>query len=242
MVLDNFLQKLGINQHDPEADDGIAVEDDDATNLSYVGTAAYDVLRKKHNKQHHVLWNVTSGNLVGEVHQTPPSNLFTSLDCDPKPGHSDWFPIKLAEIIARTKIFCDVMSLGPPDGLFMDLFQEALLVVAQNAKKRAEEAVENNEPEPNPVIIRMMFGNIVGMPVNCEKILKELVKEIPKDLSKYVRIWVGAWRKGISWNHAKIIAIDGLHLWTGGHNLWDGHYLKHDPVHDLSIVLKVRNM
>ena len=86
----------------------------------------------------------------------------------------------------------------------------------------------------------MMFGNIVGMPVNCEKILKELVKEIPDDLSKHIRIWVGAWRKGISWNHAKIIAIDGTNLWTGGHNLWDGHYLKHNPVHDLSIELKVR--
>ena len=184
---------------------------------------------------------------VGNVHQTPPSTTFTTLTKDPKPGHSDWLPIKLAEIIARTTIWCDVMSLGPPDGLFMDLFQEALLVVAERAKERADNAKVkakeeggSEEDDINPVIIRMMFGNIVGMPTNCEQVLKDLTKVIPKEYSKYIRIWVGAWRKGVSWNHAKIIAVDGKHLWTGGHNLWDQHYLKHNPVHDLSLEMKVR--
>ena len=249
MVLD-FL-KFGNNNDKNRDDDGLAVEDDDAAALSYVGTAAYDVLRNKHNQQHHILWNATSGTIVGDVHQTPPSSTFTTLSKDPKSGHSDWFPIKLAEIIARTTIWCDVMSLGPPDGLFMDLFQEALLVVAERAKERAEKAKEEEDEDDegktdndhtntiNPVIIRMMFGNIVGMPVNCEQVLKDLTKEIPHEYSKYVRVWVGAWRKGVSWNHAKIIAVDGKYLWTGGHNLWDGHYLKHNPVHDLSLEMKV---
>ena len=244
MVLD-FLKKFGNNN--PEDDDGLVVEDDDAAALSYVGIAAYDALRTKHNQQHHVLWNATSGTIVGNVHQTPPSTTFTTLTKDPKPGHSDWLPIKLAEIIARTTIWCDVMSLGPPDGLFMDLFQEALLVVAERAKERADNAKVkakeeggSEEDDINPVIIRMMFGNIVGMPTNCEQVLKDLTKVIPKEYSKYIRIWVGAWRKGVSWNHAKIIAVDGKHLWTGGHNLWDQHYLKHNPVHDLSLEMKVR--
>lgn len=43
---------------------------------------------------------------------------------------------------------------------------------------------------------------------------------------------------GISWNHAKIIAVDGKYLWTGGHNFYDRHYLKNNPIVDLSLELE----
>jgi hypothetical protein len=99
------------------------------------------------------------------------------------------------------KIAKDVMSLGPPDGLFMTKFNEALKTIA--AKK----------PEKT-IHIRMMFGNIIGMPVNCTVVIRKLTKGIPKDAN--IKLWVGAWRKGISWNHAKIIAVDGRYLHTGG--------------------------
>ena len=82
----------------------------------------------------------------------------------------------------------------------------------------------------------MMFGNIAGMPVNCGKVIKVLTDDLPKDAN--LHIWVGAWRRGLSWNHAKLIAIDGVLLHTGGHNLWDAHYLAKDPVHDLSFQLE----
>ena len=44
----------------------------------------------------------------------------------------------------------------------------------------------------------------------------------------------------MSWNHAKIIAVDGIYLHTGGHNQWDRHYLRNNPVHDLSFELEGR--
>jgi len=53
-------------------------------------------------------------------------------------------------------------------------------------------------------------------------------------------LWVGAWRKNVSWNHAKIIAVDGRLLHTGGHNLWDRHYLRKQPVSDVSMELTGR--
>jgi phosphatidylserine/phosphatidylglycerophosphate/cardiolipin synthase-like enzyme len=71
------------------------------------------------------------------------------------------------------------------------------------------------------------------MPVNCNAVSRELVKGLPVDAN--IRLWVGAWRRGVSWNHAKIIAVDGKYLHTGGHNMWDGHYLTYDPIHDLSL-------
>jgi len=86
--------------------------------------------------------------------------------------------------------------------------------------------------------VRFMFANMIGMPTNCHEVLKRLTEDIPEDAN--VQVWVGAWRKALSWNHAKIIAVDGIYLHTGGHNMWDGHYLRADPVHDLSFELEGR--
>mmetsp|Transcript_6628 Transcript_6628/g.8252 ORF Transcript_6628/g.8252 Transcript_6628/m.8252 type:complete len:227 (+) Transcript_6628:724-1404(+) len=87
--------------------------------------------------------------------------------------HDDYFPNYYPN--------SDVMSLGPPDGLFMDEIKGALKTISDNAQGKE-----------SPVIIRMMFGNILGMPVNCEAVLKELTSDLPEDSN--LNIWVGAWR------------------------------------------------
>jgi len=202
---------------------GNVVEDADATNLSYVGNSAYDCLRKEHGHFHHQLWNVTSGHVVGELHQTP-LHAWRGVSV-PREGHDDWFPEIMGEILSRTKIWADVLSLGPPDGKFMLSFKKALLKIVESAAER-----------DNPIIIRMMFGNIAGCPVNCTGVMDELTANLPPDTN--INLWVGAWRRGVSWNHAKIIAVDGKYLHTGGHNMWDPHYLENDPVHDLSLELE----
>jgi C2 domain len=171
---------------------GDKVEDADASNLSHVGQAAYECLRTYYSEYHHSLWNVTTGKVVGELHQTP-KEAFPGPGDDPHPdGHDDWFPSAMGKILAKTQVWADVLSLGPPDGRFMTAFQNALVTIAKNAQGKKE-----------PVIIRMMFGNIVGMPVNCNAVSRELVKKISPNAN--IRLWVGAWRRGVSWNHAKII-------------------------------------
>ena len=137
---------------------GDEVEDDSAVELSHVGTAAYNALRKGHNSwHHHTLWNVTSGKVVGELHQTPKGGW--GFEHDPPDGHDDWFPEKMGEILSRTEYFADVMSLGPPDGLFMTKLNEALKKIAAKKLDRT-------------IRVRFMFGNIIGMPVNCNKVIK----------------------------------------------------------------------
>lgn len=202
------------------------VEDSSALKLSAVGRAAYDSLKFKHAWHHHVQWNVTSGKVIGSLHQTPSAHVFTST-ADPKQGHTDWFPQKMCDIMSKTTTWCDVMSLGPPDGIFIDKMKEALKNIAKTANLSEK-----------PIIVRMMFGNIVGMPTNCNSLIKKLTADLPSDAN--IMLWVGAWRKGASWNHAKLIAVDGRYLHTGGHNLWDYHYLKNNPVHDLSVELEGR--
>ena len=135
------------------------------------------------------------------MHQTPIGGYHWTED--PTLDHDDWFPEKMGDILSRTEHFADVMSLGPPDGLFMTHLQRALKIIADRSKATSK-----------TIYIRFMFGNIVGMPVNCTTVTRELTKDLPQDAN--LQIWVGAWRKGASWNHAKIIAVDGLYLHTGG--------------------------
>jgi len=214
-------------KEDDSESSGDEVVDRSADDLSYVATAAYDVLRKHHNHHHHELWNVTKGKVVGD-YQFTPKDAFTREDAiDPPAGHDDWFPEKIGEMIARTEQWCDIMTLAPPDGRFMEAFKKALATI-----------VRNREGALGRVTIRMMFGNIVGMPVNCTRLIKELTEDLPMEAPARIKLWVGSWRKGVSWNHAKIIAVDGKYLWTGGHNFWDKHYLRNNPVNDLSLELE----
>mmetsp|Transcript_15693 Transcript_15693/g.33163 ORF Transcript_15693/g.33163 Transcript_15693/m.33163 type:complete len:578 (-) Transcript_15693:154-1887(-) len=220
--MNSFVDKLFCRKQDYESS-GDEIHDTDAINLSHVGEAVHEVLGKRHNNHHHDMWNVTSGKIIGTVDDTP-RNVWDTAS-DPETDNDDWFPEKLGEIISRTESWCDIMSLGPPDGKFLTAFQNALRTLAERSKETDKR-----------IVVRMLFGNIAGMPVNCNGVIKALTKDLPE--GSKLQLWVGAWRKGFSWNHAKLIAVDGVYLHTGGHNLWDAHYLKNNPVHDLSMELE----
>ena len=117
--------------------------------------------------------------------------------------------------IARTEEWCDILTLAQPDGLFLEAFKNGIKTICE------KELILNRK-----ITIRIMFGNVLGMPVNCTRVIDELTADLPADACNKIDLWVGSWRKGVSWNHAKIIAVDGKYLWTGGHNCWDRHYLK----------------
>ena len=59
------------------------------------------------------------------------------------------------------------------------------------------------------------------------------------DVSKTkLRIVFGGFAQNVAhWNHAKIIAVDGHLLVTGGHNLWEPDYLRAAPITDSTIEL-----
>lgn len=81
---------------------GEPTEDEDATNLSHVGKAAYECLRKKHPEHHGQLWNVTSGRIIGELHQTP-KEAWPGGPTHPD-GHDDWFPEAMGNVLSKTKM------------------------------------------------------------------------------------------------------------------------------------------
>eukprot|EP00592_Proboscia_alata_P006844 CAMPEP_0194358092 /NCGR_PEP_ID=MMETSP0174-20130528/5432_1 /TAXON_ID=216777 /ORGANISM="Proboscia alata, Strain PI-D3" /LENGTH=529 /DNA_ID=CAMNT_0039128327 /DNA_START=212 /DNA_END=1801 /DNA_ORIENTATION=+ len=165
--------------------------------------------------------------MVGSLQQTPNSSVWNSIE-EPAMGHSNWFVENIFQIISKTKKWCDLMTLFVPDGYFLEQFKEAL----KNICKNNNGIIGKDEP----VIIRLMFANIIGMPINCHRLLNKLTEDLPKEAN--IQIWLGAWRTGASWNHAKLIAVDGRYLHTGGHNLSSDVYLKKDAIHDLSIEME----
>ena len=98
-----------------EDEDYYKMEHDDS-NLSYVAKAAYAILRTKHatttqqnNKQQQTAWNLSSGKIVGKLHQTPRDafRMTNTLSLGGgagsiSDGHDDWFPEIIANIMKRT--------------------------------------------------------------------------------------------------------------------------------------------
>ncbi len=63
----------------------------------------------------------------------------------------------------RTKTWCDVMSLSPPDGKFLEELRDAITHINRNSDSKS------------PPVIRMMFGNIIGKQSIFEQFVELLV-------------------------------------------------------------------
>lgn len=196
-----FFVKRQRNRFDDESYSGKLSNKKGATNLSHVGQTVHAALQRYHPQHRLTMWNVTSGKVIGQVHNTPRNVWDAALD--PIEGNDDWFPEKLEEIISRTEAWCDIMSLGPPDGKFLTAFQNALQKLAYRSMSK----------DGNPIVVRILLGSYPPKPLDCSQVIKTLTKNLPEDAN--LHIWVGAWRKGFSWNHAKLIAVDGVYLHTG---------------------------
>jgi len=228
------IRKRGKNLERPdqppqEDDDDFDV---DLPPLSHVGRAVYDCLNQYHHPYRRALWNVSTGAVVGPFHQTPVrafADFSGSADPNQAAGHDDWFAVALGDLLARTEYFADVLSLREPDGRFLEEFRRAVTALARKQQ---------------PVVVRLMLGNVVAWPIDCERVVRDLTRDIPTADSNNnnLRLWVGAWRHTFSWNHAKMIAVDGQRIHTGGHNLWSQHYLQNNPLHDVSLELEGRGV
>jgi len=195
--------------------------------MTHIGKAAYDALWKNQARHKNQSWNLTKSKVVGDLWNTPrvvldkrrfQRGIEPSIVC-PSEAHDEWLPRQMGDLIAQTNRWCDITSLSPPDGLFLTEFQRGLLEIYQRQVARSKGDAPTLLYNRNHlrVTIRMMFGNIVGSPIDCNAFIRVLTSVLPDDAGEYIQLWVGSWRKSVSWNHSKIIAVDGEHLWTGGH-------------------------
>lgn len=134
-------------------------------------------------------------------------------------GHSDNFVDELYNTVIEANEFVDISTLTAPDGRFLAAMRNAMTYLVNTGKT---------------IQVRIVYGGIPGMGASA------LVEELTRDFSgqSNVTINVGTYNMGLdSWNHSKIIAVDGHKLVTGGHNMWTDHYLTDAPIHDLSMRL-----
>ena len=128
--------------------------------------------------------------------------------------------------IASARILVDVASLEPlPSGAFTEAIARGLgRAAAAGAAPR----------------VRLLFGRqrfAPSTPADFDAFLGRLAAALPAGSP----IRIDACRMETSndprtptWNHAKIVAVDGREAIVGGHNLWHADYLDVAPVHDLS--------
>ncbi len=138
-------------------------------------------------------------------------------------GHSDVALLdELHAMLTSARTVVDLTSLQPPDGRYEAALRNAITWLGASGRA---------------VKVRLLFG---AFPVQGEVDAKAALARLTRDLpaSAKVTVSVGNYRSSNlppSWNHSKIVAIDGATALVGGHNLWTVHYLDNQPVHDLSI-------
>ena len=121
--------------------------------------------------------------------------------------------------IALARHTVDVSSLTPPNGRFEAAVRNAVTYVSESE---------------SPPRVRMLFGDYPGAFTSATKTLASLARDVAP--ASGLVMSVGTYRAGVtSWNHSKIISRDGEYAVMGGANMWDSHYLRKNPVHDIWI-------
>ena len=134
-------------------------------------------------------------------------------------GHSQAFCDRIYRLILTAEKLVDITLLSPCTGMFKETIEKALTDLGEKGK--------------HPVV-RILISNPLPdiPPLNIQDFLEKELKVFLKKMDIYGLVM----RSGLaSWNHAKIIAVDGREVISGGHNLWDNHYLGINPVFDLSL-------
>ena len=143
-------------------------------------------------------------------------------------GHSESLVEHIYDNVIGAQRVVDIATLDEPTGSFRAALANALGYLARKSK--------------TPIDVRVLVGKAFGATTDPP------FKDLLLDLTRYVRdvpdgkvrvsVAMGAFTFAYAhWNHSKIVATDDRVI-AGGHNLWDGDYLRSAPIHDVSIDLK----
>lgn len=150
-----------------------------------------------------------------------------------QPGMS--FVRQYNQLIQSAESYVDIASLDSQDGVMLDNIRAALTALARKNK---------------PITVRVMFGSVPELlnfrvqnsPKSAADTLKYITQGIPA--SSPMKVYVGMYRSGYlgrSWNHAKILSVDGDSVIIGGVNFLDGDFKSRgyvsdvNPVNDMSL-------
>lgn len=159
----------------------------------------------------------------GWVAQTPPG-LWGKPAREAKVGAGRFLVSRIERLVASAETFVDITTLYPfPDGRFLGGIKRGLTAVARSGRH---------------VRVRVLAGYYPSVLAKQKDYLAALIEPLKAIPDGKLEIYVAAQRTTpLSWNHAKIVAVDGKRAIVGGENLWTGDYLELAPVHDLNVDL-----
>lgn len=183
-------------------------------------------LRRVSPRTEGTVWQDTAGNrLPGDVDewflQTP--RCWGSTDCADPVG-TDELLHQLADLIASSTVSVDITTLFPfADGAWLDAIVDGLQRAIAGGHRPQVRWLAGTPffysfTGEGPDVVRARLLDRLG-PTGAE--LPISVATLTTDLQ--------------SWNHAKIVAVDGQRALVGGHNQWAGSYLTATPVSDVSM-------
>ncbi|MGW7193066.1 phospholipase D-like domain-containing protein, partial [Streptomyces sp. NPDC054838] len=182
----------------------------------------------------HRVWERTSGNVLDAsteggadwLLQTP--GCWGDDTCASRPGTRRLLD-KITENVSRATGTVDVSTLAPfPDGAF----QDALVTGLKAAAARGHQ-----------LKVRILVGAapVYHLNVLPSKYRDELVAKLGADAGA-IDLNVASMttsKTAFSWNHSKILVVDGRSVISGGINSWKGDYLETaHPVADVDIALE----
>ncbi|MFD6184565.1 phospholipase D-like domain-containing protein [Streptomyces goshikiensis] len=180
------------------------------------------------------VWERTAGNTLDAsapgggdwLLQTP--GCWGDATCATRPG-SERLLAKMTENISRATHTVDISTLAPfPNGAFQDA------VVA---------GLKNSAAGGNKLKVRILVGAapLYHFNVVPSKYRDELVAKLGAD-ARNIDLNVASMttsKTAFSWNHSKLLVVDGQSVVTGGINSWKDDYLETThPVADVDLALK----
>ena len=167
------------------------------------------------------------------------------------------FERAIVEVIQKARYRCDVASLNSPDPDWGKAILGAIDTCLSNHVGRSEPVQFRFLFGQTPTVPTGEPWNLIDF----KAALIRLIRVRSVDWEVMPEIWVGRFyelRKGIfqsladrvlpsaivsddgtkmTWNHSKIIAVDGTEALVGGHNLNMDLFRSYPPVHDVSVVV-----
>jgi phosphatidylserine/phosphatidylglycerophosphate/cardiolipin synthase-like enzyme len=146
-------------------------------------------------------------------------------------GESDRAIDRWYSLIAGAQEAVDITQLAPaPDVRFLAALRDAITMLARS--RRA-------------VVLRVLVGQYPPDNVDTKALLDDLIRDARSVPGSRLTVYAAAMRScsatpgcsSLSWNHAKILAVDGRRALVGGHNFRTADYLDADPIHDISMML-----
>jgi phosphatidylserine/phosphatidylglycerophosphate/cardiolipin synthase-like enzyme len=146
-------------------------------------------------------------------------------------GHSDAVVDRFYQPIADAAQAVDVTLLQPvPESRFLAALRNGVTALARSGRA---------------VTVRVLVGQYPPDGADAKALLAQLVRDAKDVPGARLAVYAAAMRsctgsiscESFSWNHAKIVAVDGKTAVVGGHNMYSRDYLLGAPIHDLSMVV-----